>query len=317
MATEKANLLDSLYDSLPTKGIVSVAALAAALSLEPGEVTAAIEALKAAGAMVVGDERSGYSRRLPPPLDRTLISALVEGDIGGTLLLFDGVGSTMAKARELAADGERHGVAVLTEEQAAGRGRYGRGWSSPYRLGLYMSVILEKRWLPREYMLLPLVAGVAAADAVASAAGLAPQLKWPNDLVWKGSKVGGILAESYGKPDVLILGVGVNVFQCPYDFPPHVLYPVTSLAIAGAKDIDRNVLAAAVLNALGRWLERWLRAGPEPVINAWRERNVTLGRRVRIAGTGVAGTAVGLTVDGALVVEDDAGGRRVLYSADA
>jgi biotin-(acetyl-CoA carboxylase) ligase len=86
--------------------------------------------------------------------------------------------------------------------------------------------------------------------------------------------------------------------------------------MAGATNTDRNALAAALLNALDRWLERWLEAGPSAVIAAWRERNVTLGRRIRIAGTGVAGTAADLTDDGALVVEDDAGGRRVIYSAD-
>jgi BirA family biotin operon repressor/biotin-[acetyl-CoA-carboxylase] ligase len=317
MATKNPNSLGALYDNLPTEGAVSAAELAAASSLEPGEVAAAIETLKAAGAMVVGDGRGGYYRELPPPLDGGVISGLVKGRIGGALLLFDAVRSTMAKARELAADGERHGATVLAEEQTAGRGRYGRGWASPYRLGLYMSVILEKRHLTHEYTLLPLVAGVAVKDAITHAAGLAPELKWPNDLVWKGSKLAGILAESHSGPDVLILGVGVNVFQCPYDFSSRVLYPVTSLAVAGAKNVDRNALAAAVLNALDRWLGRWLAAGPEPVITAWRERNVTLGRRVRIAGTGVAGTAVDLAADGALVIEDDAGRRRVLYSADA
>ncbi len=76
-------------------------------------------------------------------------------------------------------------------------------------------------------------------------------------------------------------------------------------------------MAAEVLNALDRWLERWLEDGAEPVVAAWRERNVTLGRRIRIAGTGVAGVAVDLTEEGALVVEDNAGQRRVFYSADA
>jgi BirA family biotin operon repressor/biotin-[acetyl-CoA-carboxylase] ligase len=68
---------------------------------------------------------------------------------------------------------------------------------------------------------------------------------------------------------------------------------------------------------LDRWLELWLDLGPGPVLDAWCERNITLGRRIRIAGTGVAGTAVDVTEEGALVVEDDAGGRRVIYSADA
>jgi len=306
-----------LYDSLPTTASAPAAELAVASPLEAGDIAAAVDALKAAGAAVVGDERSGYRRELPPPLDAAAISAQIEGRMGSAIYLFDAVASTMATARELAREGQRHGAAILAEEQTAGRGRYGRGWSSPRRLGLYVSVILEKGQLPPAFTLLPLTAGVAVADAIKNVAARAVELKWPNDLLWEGAKLGGILAESYGEPDTVVLGVGLNVFQCPYDFPPRVLYPATSLVIAGAESTDRNALAAAALNALDRWLERWLEAGPGPVVEAWRERNVTLGRRIRIAGTGVAGTAVDLTEEGALVVEDDAGGRRIIYSADA
>jgi BirA family biotin operon repressor/biotin-[acetyl-CoA-carboxylase] ligase len=316
VATEKAKLLGVIYDIVPTEGAVSASELAAASSLEPAEVAPAIEALQAEGARITGDERAGYRRELPPALDAGAITDLVEGRIGGTIFTFETVVSTMSKAREIAFGGASHGTAVLAEEQSAGRGRYGRGWASARRLGLYMSVILEKEHLPSAYSLLSLVAGVAAADALTAAVNVSPALKWPNDIVWKGSKLGGILAESFTEPDVLILGVGLNVFQCVYDFPPRVLYPVTSLAMAGVNDIDRNLLAAAVLNSLGRWLERWFSAGPEPVLTVWRDRNVTLGHRVRIAGTALVGVAVDLTDEGALVVQDDAGGRRVLYSSD-
>lgn len=306
-----------LYANIPAGAPVETAELAAASSLEPDEVAAAVEELKAAGAMVVGDATSGYRRELPPPLDAAAISARLEGRMGSAIHIFDAVATTMATARVMAGEGECHGAAVLAEGQAVGRGRYGRGWSSPGRLGLYMSIILEKRYLPSVFTLLPLTAGVAVADAVSTVAGPAVELKWPNDVFWEGAKLGGILAESYGEPDVVGLGVGLNVFQCPYDLPLRAIYPATSLVMAGAENTDRNALAAGVLNALDRWLERWLEAGPSPVLEAWRERNVTLGRRIRIAGTGVAGTAVDLTEEGALVVEDDAGGRRVIYSADA
>jgi len=314
---ETHDKLRLLYDILPTAAPAPAAELAVASSLEAGDVAAAVEALRASGAMVAGDARSGYRRELPPPLDAGAISARVEGRVGSTLFVFDAVTSTMAKARELAGEGGTHGVAAMAEEQIAGRGRYGRGWASPRRLGLYASIILEKEQLPPAFTLLPLTAGVAVADAITTVAGLAVELKWPNDLVWEGAKLAGILAESYGEQGVVVLGIGLNVFQCPYDFPPRVLYPATSLVMAGAANTDRNALAVALLNALDRWFVRWLEAGPSGVVEAWRERNVTLGRRIRIAGTGVAGTAVDLTEDGALVVEDGAGGRRVIYSADA
>lgn len=306
-----------LYANIPVGAPIGAAELAVAASLEPDEVAAAVEELKGAGAMVVGDATNGYRRELPPPLDAAAISAWLEGRIGSAIHVFDAVASTMATAREIAGEGECHGAAVLAEVQTVGRGRYGRGWSSPDRLGLYISIVLEKGYLPSVFTLLPLMAGVAVADAVSAVAGLAVDLKWPNDVIREGAKLGGILAESCGEPDAVVLGVGLNVFQCPYDLPARSMYPATSLAMAGAENTDRNALAAGVLNAIDRWLERWLEAGPGPVLEAWRERNVTLGRRIRIAGTGVAGTAVDLTEEGALVLEDDAGGRRVIYSADA
>ncbi|NIT37387.1 MAG: biotin--[acetyl-CoA-carboxylase] ligase [candidate division Zixibacteria bacterium] len=317
MANGKRERLGLLYKALPTNGSASSAELAAASSLAPRELAAAVDELRALGARVAGDERRGYSRELPPQLDADAVANLVEGRLGKVVRVYDSVTSTMAKARELVAEAGSHGVVVLAEEQTAGRGRYGRNWSSPRRLGLYLSSILEKQYLPRGITLLPLLTGVALVDAVASAAALTPKLEWPNDLVWQGAKFGGILIESHGDPAVVVVGVGVNVFQCPFDLPGRVLYPVTSLVMASARDVDRNALAAAVLNELGRWLERWLSAGPEPVLAAWRERNVTLGRRVRIAGTGLAGTALDLTDDGALIIEDDAGRQNVIYSADA
>ncbi len=317
MFDEEPDRLRLVYENLPTSAPVSVTELAVASSVQPDEIPPAVDALRAKGAWVAGDAADGYLRRLPPPLDPAAISALVKGRVGAALFLHDAVASTMVKARELAAEDGSHGAAVLAEEQVAGRGRYGRGWSSPRRLGLYISVILEKRYLSPRLSLLPLMAGVAVTDAIAAVADVAAEMKWPNDLLWRGAKLGGILGEAYEEPAVVILGVGVNVFQCSFDFPNRVLYPATSLAQAGATRVDRNVLAAEMLNSLDRWLERWREDGPEAVIAAWRERNVTLGRRIRIAGTGVAGVAVDLTEEGALVVEDTTGRRRVFYSADA
>jgi BirA family biotin operon repressor/biotin-[acetyl-CoA-carboxylase] ligase len=314
---EEPDTLRMVYENIPTSASISVTELAVASSLQPEEVPPAVDVLRAKGAWVAGDAADGYRRQLPPPLDPGAISALVKGRVGAALFLHDAVASTMVKARELAAEDGCHGAAVLAEEQVAGRGRYGRGWSSPRRLGLYISVVLEKRYLSPRLSLLPLMAGVAVTDAIAAVAGVAAEMKWPNDLLWKGAKLGGILGEAYGEPAAVVLGFGVNVFQCVYDFPRRVIYPATSLAQAGAGRVDRNALAAEMLNSLDRWLERWLKDGPEPVMAAWRERNVTLGRRIRIAGTGVAGVAVDLTEDGALVVEDHTGRRRVFYSADA
>ncbi|MBE3131017.1 MAG: biotin--[acetyl-CoA-carboxylase] ligase, partial [Acidobacteria bacterium] len=125
------------------------------------------------------------------------------------------VASTNDTARELALAGADHGTAVVAGEQTRGRGTKGRVWHSPPGLGLYASFILRGPAAgPVPFLhLLPLAAGLAASDAVLAAAGAAVRLKWPNDLVHDGKKLGGILSEGVsGGPagDFAVVGVGIN-----------------------------------------------------------------------------------------------------------
>ncbi len=308
--------LRRLYDTLPAGGSATAEKLAAATGLPRKEIAAAVAALRAAGALVAGDGFPGYGRRVPPPLDEEAVAAAVTGEMGHDVRVFGAVATTMATARALLNAGAGHGVAVLAEAQAAGRGRRGRRWASPPGLGIYLSVILETARLPDNFSVLPLLAGVAAADAIAAEAAVAVGLKWPNDLMWDDEKLGGIIVESSGEAGAVVVGVGVNVFHCPFDFPAGLRYPATSLAMAGARSLERNALAAAILNQLGGWLSRWLSAGTGAVIRAWRDRTITLGRRVHIAGTEISGVALDVTDDGALVIEDGAGQRHNITAAD-
>jgi BirA family biotin operon repressor/biotin-[acetyl-CoA-carboxylase] ligase len=165
------------------------------------------------------------------------------------------------------------------------------------------------------------VALAGAVDAVAP--GAAPAgLKWPNDLELHGRKAAGLLAEAQLDGDRLaavLLGMGVNVGQGAADFPPEVGQRATSVSLAAGAPVDRAVLLAA-------WAERFLDgyrdlvAGrPGPLLAAYRERLVTVGRRVRAERLGadpVVGTAVDLTPAGALVVQTAAGGRVEVLAGD-
>ncbi|MFQ5691530.1 MAG: biotin--[acetyl-CoA-carboxylase] ligase, partial [Nitrospinota bacterium] len=164
--------------------------------------------------------------------------------------------------------------------------------------------------------LLTLVAGVAAAAALERLPGRAPRLKWPNDLRYDGRKAGGILTEARAAPDgisLAVVGIGVNLFQQPEDFPPDIRRTATSVAAATGRRVDRAEAAAAVLDELDAGYRRWLREGFGPVARAWRERASTLGKRVRIIrdGAEVEGRAGDLAEDGALLVETASGTVRV------
>ena len=171
------------------------------------------------------------------------------------------------------------GTVVVADHQQAGRGRLGRSWEAPPGTALLASCVMPF------LALAPLAAGVAAAEAC----GPQVRLKWPNDLLLEGRKLGGILVEASG--DRCLVGIGINLSWAPPG--------------AARLEADRETLLARLLPAL----ERWWALAPAEVLEAWRARADTLGRRVRVevGGETFEGLAEDIAEDGSLVV----GGRRV------
>jgi BirA family transcriptional regulator, biotin operon repressor / biotin---[acetyl-CoA-carboxylase] ligase len=167
------------------------------------------------------------------------------------------------------------GSVVVADHQTAGRGRLDHRWESPPGTALLASFVVHPN------PLLSLAAGVAAAEA--SGAGV--RLKWPNDLLLHGAKVGGILVES--GPAKAICGIGINLTWAPEG--------------AAKLNIERD----ALLNALRIELERWSSASPEKVLARWRVLSDTLGRRVRVElpGRVIEGTAQDIGPAGELIVD--------------
>jgi BirA family biotin operon repressor/biotin-[acetyl-CoA-carboxylase] ligase len=234
------------------------------------------------------------------------------------------VSTTMARAAELAAAGVPEGATVVAEEQTEGRGRLGRVWVAPPGSSLLVSVVLRPPIATDAVWLTVAAAGVALAAAVDEVApGAAPAgLKWPNDLELGGRKAAGLLAEAHLEGERLaavLLGMGVNVTQGAADLPAEVADRATSVSLAAGAPVDRAALLAAWA---GRFLGGYqaLCAGrPGEVLAAYRERLVTVGRRVRAERVGagpVVGTAVDLTPTGALVVQTDSGARVEVTAGD-
>jgi BirA family transcriptional regulator, biotin operon repressor / biotin---[acetyl-CoA-carboxylase] ligase len=234
------------------------------------------------------------------------------------------VPTTMARAAELASSGVPEGATVVAEEQTQGRGRLGRAWVAPPGSSLLLSVVLRPPLAREAVWLTVAAAGVALAEAVdAVAPRAAPAgLKWPNDLELGGRKAAGLLAEGQlegARLAAVLLGMGVNVGQTAAEFPPEVGERATSVSLAAGAPVDRAGLLAAWA---GRFLAGYaeLCAGrPGPVLAAYRERLVTVGRRVRADRFGadpVIGTAVGLTPTGGLVVQTVSGARVEVLAGD-
>jgi len=208
------------------------------------------------------------------------------------------IGSTNARARELAAAGAPHGTAVTADEQTAGRGRQGRGWSTPPGSALAVSLVIRD-----PDPLLSLRAGLAVADL----AGAAARVKWPNDVLVDGRKVAGILAEGRPQEGWAVLGIGVNAALDLAVLPDEVRERAGTLGLA-ERDLPR------ALEELLSALERRLEASTEATLRALRERDALAGRPVRWDGG--SGTGAGIADDGALLVRDAGGALHALAAGE-
>jgi BirA family transcriptional regulator, biotin operon repressor / biotin---[acetyl-CoA-carboxylase] ligase len=221
-------------------------------------------------------------------------------------------GSTNADLLARALRGEPEGAVLAAEEQSAGRGRMGRSWVSPPRAALTFSMLVRPASVPPARRgWLPLLTGVAVAEAVTSVTGVPAKLKWPNDVLAGPGKLGGILAEASG--DAVVVGVGLNVSAGPEELPPPGpgALAATSLRIASQARAapDRETLLLAILAGFERWYQAWRQAGGEPDRCGLRAEYIrlsgTIGRLVRAelpGGQALSGSAVGVDPDGRLLV---------------
>ena len=204
------------------------------------------------------------------------------------------IGSTNARARELAGSGAPHGTVVTAAEQSAGRGRQGRTWTAAPGRALLCSIVIRDP--PR---LLPLVAGVAVAEVVtALGPGSPARIKWPNDVLVDGRKVAGILVEGRPQAGWAVAGIGLNVALRVCDFPPELRERAGTLARSA------DAIEPMVDELLGH-LGQWIVAPAESVLRAVRERDALLGRPVRWAGG--SGIGAGVDEEGRLLVATETG----------
>jgi BirA family transcriptional regulator, biotin operon repressor / biotin---[acetyl-CoA-carboxylase] ligase len=216
-------------------------------------------------------------------------------------------GSTNADLLAEAAAGAAEGRVLVAEEQTAGRGRLGRQWVSAPGASLTFSVLLRPQELPpARRAWIPLLAGVAVAAALRSAAAVDACLKWPNDVLVGGAKLAGILAEQHR--EAVVVGVGINVRLRRQDLP---VPTATSLLLENATGTDREQLLGAVLGELEHWYlaEAGARDPEQSGLRAAYLRYcATIGRQVRVELPG------GRTLTG-IAADVDAGGRLVVRAS--
>lgn len=226
--------------------------------------------------------------------------------IGAKILEVKSCSSTNDLANAMALDGEEEGTVIIAEEQTAGRGTRGRVWFSEMEKGLYFSVIL--RPVVKDLSLLPLCAGLAVKDALSEIAGLPVLLKWPNDLIYRGRKLGGILCEASfigNEISHAVLGVGLNVNHDEESFPVHIRSQATSLKILLAKEFDAQAFLDKLWLILDDWYRIFLEGKKAQIIRAFEESSeFSPGERLTIITekTKMTGEYIGIDLGGRLLL---------------
>jgi BirA family transcriptional regulator, biotin operon repressor / biotin---[acetyl-CoA-carboxylase] ligase len=248
-----------------------------------------------------------------PPLSLQAIqSSLATESLGRRIELRNQVGSTNREAVSLAQAGVEHGTVVLADSQSEGQGRLSRLWFSPPGINLYCSIVMRTT-ISREHLSewlswLPLTAALAATEAIDMIAATKVAVKWPNDLLIAGRKVGGILCESgtTGRSEPFqVIGIGLNVNGEPQSFPDELRETATSIHHETGKLIDRNRLLAQLLHELEACLDEYAQRGAERIALAYRQRCSTIGKTVKAMladGSEFIGLAETIGHDGSLTI---------------
>lgn len=292
-------------------------ALARSLGVSRASVWHAVRDLEALGAEVYKVHGRGY--RLPQPLVM-LDAAAIARCLGAqaarfALEVLDAADSTNSLLAGRAAAGAPAGTVIAAEWQPGGRGRLGRPWHAGIGEAVTFSVLWRFARGASALSGLSLAIGVALARALAAVGASGTALKWPNDVLWRGSKLCGILTELAGDalgPTAAVIGIGINV-RLSDATRARIDQPVADLEAACGAAPDRNELLARVLVEMAAVLDAYSRDGFAPLRAEWQRLHAHQGRRVVLMlpdGSRQSGVARGVADDGSFLLETRAGVKR-------
>lgn len=292
------------------------------LGVSRAAVNKGVRALASLGLEIHSIPGRGYKLPEPvAPLDRAAILAELERRDArpAALEVLESIDSTNRYLIERAA-GLPSGSVCLAETQTRGRGRRGRGWlASPYR-NLLLSMAWRFEAGPATVTAFGLAGGLALIEALEEYGAGGVGLKWPNDLVWRGRKLAGLLADVQGEaagPALVVLGAGINC-RIGEREARAIDQPWADLETVTGAPVDRNRLAALVIARLHAAGRIYAGSGFEPFRAAWERRHVYHGQTVRLvtASATITGTVAGVDGAGALRLVDARGGERVYHAGE-
>lgn len=288
------------------------------LSVSRTAVWKQIKVLKERGYIFESSTRKGYRLIYAPnlltPLELT--SVLKTETFGRKVVYMETTNSTNEEAKRIAREGAEEGTVVIAEEQLGGHGRLTRNFYSPFAKGIWFSLILRPKFFPMEASKCTLLAAVGVCRGIRKLGLPECGIKWPNDILYHGKKLVGILTEmsaSMEKIDYIVMGIGINTGAKRDEFPEAFRDTATSFVNEGV-DVSRKELLAAILYELEKEYNIAQTEGFDKVLADWEELSVTVGQDVRVIfnDDSFTGKAVGIDKDGCLLVDTGTDVKRVI-----
>ena len=282
-----------------------------------------IQTLRKNGYKILSRENNGYQLQVAPDLllPSEIQFGLETKVIGKNISYHIKTDSTNRVAKELANKGVVDGTVVIAEEQSGGKGRLNRYFFSPKSKGIWTSIILRPKFLPHEAPKCTLMAAVAVANTMIQF-DLQPAIKWPNDLLYDGRKIVGILTEisaEMSRINYIILGIGINVNINREEFPLELQEIAASLSEMKGEKISRIDFFRVLLEEFDKLYIEANNSNFENILNDWRKYNITLGKQIRVLPAGsdeeFSAVAEDIDSDGTLIIRTDKGLEKV-YAGD-
>lgn len=306
----KQRLLELLQKE---EGFLSGQALSERLSVSRTAVWKGMKALEEDGYEIEAVRNKGYRLKREPDIltMESCASRIHTRWMGRQLLVYDVTDSTNTRLKLAGEQQAPHGTVAVADCQEAGKGRMGRSWTTPKGTALAFSVLLRPQIPPQKASMLTLVAALAVSMALDETAGICTRIKWPNDIVFEGKKLCGILTEMSADMDQIhyvITGIGINVQMT--EFPEEIRATATSLKLASGKEVLRSQVLGRVLVHFEELYEQFVQEQSMAGLKeAYESRLASLDRPVSVlAPEGPwRGMCMGIRDDGALLVRHEDG----------
>ncbi len=313
------NIIDLLRKN---KDYYSGAKISAELGITRAAVWKKIIALRKKGFVIEAMPSRGYLLVKFPELSEEYIKSEVKGNFWKDIFVYDRVGSTNELAMSLATkDDLWANTVIIADSQEKGKGRLGRVWISQPGRNIYMSLLLRPKLDTRDATMLTLLAAVSCTHAIRRVSNLPVLIKWPNDLILSGKKLGGILTEiraDIDKVNLAVVGIGINVNMVKKDFKDEIRSIATSIKEESGEDCSRDELIIEILRQFERFYNILIKQGKRSLLDEWKTLSLTIGRNVKVVmgDETVTGFAEDIDDNGMLILKLQSGLLRQISAGD-